>query len=379
MLMEVETQIISPKNGLNIIGSIHDAITGNYLLTKEESLTKEEAISLLYSVGVKDFSKLKTKNVSGKDVFSSLLPNDFDFVGETKNKKKVLIKRGKLIEGFIDKSTIGEDNGTLIRALYARYGDKCGIRILNEIFNLGVEFLFKRGFTTSISDTDLSEDIKEKMKEKINYTEKRIEELIEEYNNNKLEQLPGLTLKQTLESMILKLLNKLRDKVGEMVLEGTNKSPTILMALSGAQGNFLNLAQMSAMVGQQALGEFRIKNGYKDRTLTIFKKGSLDPESKGFIKEGYKKGLTPSNYFFHSMTGRDSLMDTALRTPKSGYLYRRLSNALQDIRIEYDKTVRDANGTIIQFKYGDDGLDISKSESGVINVKRIVKEIKENV
>ncbi|MCD4666845.1 DNA-directed RNA polymerase subunit A' [archaeon] len=379
ILMEVETQIISPKNGLNIIGSIHDAITGNYLLTKEESLTKEEAISLLYSVGVKDFSKLKTKNVSGKDVFSSLLPNDFDFVGETKNKKKVLIKRGKLIEGFIDKSTIGEDNGTLIRALYARYGDKCGIRILNEIFNLGVEFLFKRGFTTSISDTDLSEDIKEKMKEKINYTEKRIEELIEEYNNNKLEQLPGLTLKQTLESMILKLLNKLRDKVGEMVLEGTNKSPTILMALSGAQGNFLNLAQMSAMVGQQALGEFRIKNGYKDRTLTIFKKGSLDPESKGFIKEGYKKGLTPSNYFFHSMTGRDSLMDTALRTPKSGYLYRRLSNALQDIRIEYDKTVRDANGTIIQFKYGDDGLDISKSESGVINVKRIVKEIKENV
>jgi DNA-directed RNA polymerase subunit A' len=122
ILMEVQTQIISPKNGLNIIGSIHDAITGNYLLTKAESIPKDSAISILYSIGIKEFGRLKTKNVSGKDVFSALLLDDFDFVGETRDKKKVLIKRGKIIEGFIDKSTIGEDNGTLIRALYAQYG-----------------------------------------------------------------------------------------------------------------------------------------------------------------------------------------------------------------------------------------------------------------
>ena len=77
------------------------------------------------------------------------------------------------------------------------------------------------------------------------------------------------------------------------------------------------------------------------------------------------------------MTGRDALMDTALRTPKSGYLYRRLANALQDIKLEYDYTVRDANKGIVQFKYGEDGIDVSKSEGGTINVAKIVKEVSE--
>ena len=94
-----------------------------------------------------------------------------------------------------------------------------------------------------------------------------------------------------------------------------------------------------------------------------------------FIKMGYKEGLPPEEFFMHAITGRDSLMDTALRTPKSGYLYRRLSSALQDIKICYDETVRDANENIVQFVYGEDGLDVSKTEGGKINVTRIVKEI----
>ena len=178
----------------------------------------------------------------------------------------------------------------------------------------------------------------------------------------------------------MRQLNQLRDKIGENVYENVEESnPTIIMARSGAKGNFLNLAQMSAMVGQQAMGESRINIGYKERTLSVFKRNELSPESRGFIKNGYKQGLTPTEFFFHSMTGRDSLMDTALRTPKSGYLYRRLANALQDMRIEYDNTVRDASGKIIQFSYGDDGLDISKTEGGKINVQRIVREVKANV
>ena len=76
------------------------------------------------------------------------------------------------------------------------------------------------------------------------------------------------------------------------------------------------------------------------------------------------------------MTGRDSLMDTALRTPKSGYLYRRLSNAMQDLKIEYDETVRDANKRIVQFNFGEDGLDVSKTEGGIINVKKIIEGMK---
>ncbi len=381
ILMQVQTQIITPKNGLNIIGSLHDAITGNYLLTKKLDFKREDAIQILYSIGVNDFSNLKKgKIISGKDVFSAVLPDDFDFVGSTKTNEDVIIKNGRLIEGFIDKSTIGEENGTLIRSIYKKYGEDTGLDLLGRIFKLGIEILLRKGFTTSIADTDLPEDLLAKNKEKIQEAEDEIDRLIRDYNNGSLKSLPGMSLEQTLENMILQILNNLRDKIGENVYESVSEeNSTVLMARSGAMGNFLNLAQMAALVGQQALHGSRINIGYNSRTLSLFPKGSLNADTRGFIRRGYRSGLKPYEYFFHAMTGRDSLMDTALRTPKSGYLYRRLANALQDIRIEYDGTVRDANKRIVQFIYGDDGIDVSKSEGGVINVKRIIKEVIANV
>ena len=381
ILMQVQSQIITPKNGLNVIGSLHDAITGNYLLTKGLEFKREDAIQILYNIGVNDFSNLKKgKIVSGRDVFSTILPNNFDFVGSTKTNEDVIVKNGKLIQGFIDKSTIGEDNGTLLRAIYKQYGEDVGLDLLGKIFKLGIEILLRKGFTTSISDTDLPDALINKNKERIEEAEKEIDNLVKEYNNGDLKAMPGMSVEQTLENMILQILNNLRDKIGESVYENVSeKNSTVLMARSGAIGNFLNLAQMAALVGQQALRGSRINTGYNKRTLSIFPKGSLNADTRGFIRRGYRSGLKPYEYFFHAMTGRDSLMDTALRTPKSGYLYRRLANALQDLRVEYDGTVRDANKKIIQFVYGDDGIDVSKSEGGIINVKRIVKEVMTNV
>jgi len=381
ILMQVQSQIITPKNGLNVIGSLHDAITGNYLLTKEFEFKREDAIQILYNIGVNDFSNLKKgKIISGKDVFSAILPGDFDFVGSTKTKEEVLVKNGRLTQGFIDKSTIGEENGTLLRAIYKKYGEEIGLDILGKVFKLGIEVLLRKGFTTSIQDTDLPENLINKNKEKIQEAEIEIENLIKDYNNGSLKPLPGMSVEQTLENMIIQILSNLRDKIGESVYENVSeKNSTVLMARSGGQGNFLNLAQMAALVGQQALHGSRINNGYSKRTLSLFPKGSLSADTRGFIRRGYRSGLKPYEYFFHAMTGRDSLMDTALRTPKSGYLYRRLANALQDIRVEYDGTVRDANKRIIQFVYGEDGVDVSKSDGGIINVKRIVKEVMANV
>jgi DNA-directed RNA polymerase subunit A' len=350
-------------------------------LTKELNFKREDAIQVLYNLGVTDFGNLKKgKIISGKDIFSAILPNDFDFVGSTKTNEDVIIKNGKLIQGFIDKSTIGEENGTLLRAIYKVYGEQVGLDLLGKIFKLGIEVLLKIGFTTSISDTDIPESLITKNKEKIQEAENEIDNLINDYNNNSLKPLPGMSIEQTLENMILQILNNLRDKIGESVYENVSeKNSTVLMARSGGIGNFLNLAQMAALVGQQALHGSRINIGYTGRTLSVFSKGNLNADAHGFIRRGYRSGLRPHEYFFHTMTGRDSLMDTALRTPKSGYLYRRLANALQDLRIEYDGTVRDANKKIVQFVYGDDGIDVSKSEGGIINVKRIVKEVMANV
>jgi len=378
ILMEVQTQIITPKNGLNIVGCESDAVTGNYLLTRSMTFDREEAIQMLHTIGVYEperFMKFK-KIVDGRDIFSALLPEDFTFVGASKNKKPVMIKNGKLTEGVIDQNTIGTERGDLIRAIYAQYGSDIGITILGKIFRLGIEALLRHGFTTRISDTDLPPELAEKCRETIYNTERRVTQLIEQFEKKELEALPGMTLEDTLEFRIMEALNKARTRVGEIVAEISDQdNPTIIMALSGAKGKLLNVAMMAACVGQQALRGKRISNGYKDRTLAIFQRGELSPQSRGFIKSGYKDGLSPEEYFMHAMTGRDSLMDTALRTPKSGYLYRRLSSALQDLKVEYDSTVRDANQNVVQFTYGDDGLDVSKTEGGKINVSRIVKEI----
>ncbi|MEK6934382.1 MAG: DNA-directed RNA polymerase subunit A' [Nanoarchaeota archaeon] len=377
ILMQVQTQIMSPKHGKNIIGCVEDSVTGNFLLTKGSEFTRKEAITLLSSIGIEDFSTLSSKEkLTGQDLISSLLPKDFNFIGQSKNKQKVLIKNGNLSQGIIDSATIGDESGDLIREIYAEYGQEVTLDFIGKIFRLGIAVLLKIGFSTSIADTDLPLDVQEKINKMVIESEKNVNHLIEEYKSKKLEILPGKTLSETLEVRILNVLNRVRNKIGDLVAENVSESnPTIIMAKSGSRGNLLNLAQMAACVGQQSLGGQRIKKGYSNRTLSLFKKGDLSAAARGFVRGGFKSGLKPHEFFFHAMTGRDSLMDTALRTPKSGYLYRRLANALQDLKVEYDGTVRDANKTIIQFKYGEDNIDVSKSEGGTIDVVKIIKHV----
>jgi len=390
VLMEVQTQLISPRYGLSIIGCVQDAISGNYILTKDMELTRPEAIDLLTFAGITDFSKLPKKDkVSGKEVFSVLIPDDFNFTGRarhydpTQDKKAntekdayVVIQDGKLISGVMDRNNLGEGSGLLLRNMHKRYGKEKAIDLLGKLFRLGIGVLLKVGFTTAVSDTDLPESAVINIRETLQNAEKEVEELISLFNNNKLEAFPGKSVKETLELKILEVLNRARNKAGELVAKHADKSThTMVMANSGARGNLLNLAQMAACVGQQAMRGKRIEKGYNERTLSCFKKGDLSPAAHGFIANGFKTGLNPSEFFFGAMTGRDSLMDTALRTPKSGYLYRRLSNAMQDLKVEYDSTIRDAAKRIIQFNYGEDGIDVSKSEGGILNVKRIIKTV----
>lgn len=387
ILMEVQTQLISLRYGLSIIGCTQDAISGNYMLTKSSSLKREDAIDLLAAVGMTDFSKLPRKSVvTGKEVFSALLPDDFNYEGHSRlcdrSKDKcdkeahVVVENGKLISGVMDRNSLGEESGLMLRSIHQKYGKDFSIDLLGKIFRLGIEYLLRVGFTSALSDTDLPEPARLAIKDALDSARKEVDNLISQYNEGKLEAFPGKTTQETLELRVLQVLNKARNETGTIVASHADKrTHTMIMAESGARGNLLNLAQMAACVGQQAMRGKRIEKGFSQRTLSHFRKNDLGSEAHGFISNGFKGGLTPSEFFFGSMTGRDSLMDTALRTPKSGYLYRRLANAMQDLRVEYDSTVRDASGKIIQFEYGEDSIDVSKSENGIINVKRIISSI----
>src|SRR5439155_299954 len=146
------------------------------------------------------------------------------------------------------------------------------------------------------------------------------------------------------------------------------ENSAVIMARSGARGSMLNLSQMAGSIGQQAVRGERLSRGYWNRTLPHFKKGDLGAEAKGFVKSSYKSGLHPTEYFFHAMGGREGLVDTAVRTSRSGYMQRRLINALEDLKVKEDGTVRNTADTII---LADAGFTLEKLAAS--KVERLTK------
>jgi len=232
-------------------------------------------------------------------------------------------------------------------------------------FNLGISHLTNRGITISLEDFNLNQKAIDESDKIIQKAKDKADEIVELYNKGDFEQIPGKTMEESREIRILQTLNEVRTKIGEMVRQEFPKdNPVNQMIVSGGRGNILNITQIACCFGQNVLSGKRIDIGYKERTLSFFKKGDLSPKSKGFIENSFIRGFRPDEFFFGAMTGRDSLMDTALRTPKSGYLYRRLANAIQDLKKEYDGTIRDSNNNIVQFIYGGDDIDVSRIHTG---------------
>src|SRR3989344_7388739 len=261
ILMHVQHNIITPKNGLNIIACIQDSITGNFLLPSEMEFSREEAIELLLSIGCDDFTTFpKTKTINGRQVLSALLPRDFNFIGYNLMHKEgikegvVTVKNGQLLNGVVDRAIIGKESGDLLRSLHAQYGPEKVLKILNNISKLGIKIVTNYGFTTGLVDTDVDDKIFAEINKLMDEALKKVDELIEEFKSGKLEAYPSKTLRETLELKILETLNKARNRVGKLVAENSNAdNPTIIMASSGARGNELNLAQIAGSVGQQAL------------------------------------------------------------------------------------------------------------------------------
>lgn len=343
VLLEIKNNIISSKNNINLVGTIADAVTGAYLLSKGK-FEKSVADQLLYATGI--INNIKKKEILGTEVFAQIIPK------EVKVNIPAVITGGK---------TFGSEDGELVKVIDREIGRDETVETINRAFTLGTIYLSKIGYSLGLHDFEVPEKVKLLSKEIIEKAEKKIEEIIQEYESGKLEAVPGKSLEETRETKIMQILNAIRTEVGEIVKDNLPADAQVnSMIKSGSGGGITNLTQMGCLVGQQVLWNRRINFGFTGRTLSFFKKGELNPESNGFIKSSFLKGLKPTEFFFSAITGRDSMMDTALRTPKSGYLYRRLVSALQDLKVEYDGTVRDASENIVQFVYGYDGKDVAK-------------------
>lgn len=399
ILMKVQENILSPRFGGAIIGGIHDHISGCFLLTHEDKkISSDYASHILAAIGYegglpKEIEEKKGKYVSGKDIFSSLLPDDLNLEYRAKTclncdvctapkcpyDAHVIIKKGRLLQGTIDENSIGAFKGRILDRIIRDHGMDAGREFIDKVTKMGITAITLFGFTTAIDDEDIPEEAKRQIAEGLEKAMKKIHNLVKAYENEELESLPGRSLEETLEMEIMRVTGRARDMAGEIAGKhlGLNNS-AVIMAKSGARGSMLNLSQMSGCVGQQAVRGERIHRGYQYRTLPHFKKHDLGASAKGFVASCYKTGLTPTEYFFHSMGGREGLVDTAVRTSRSGYMQRRLINALEDVKVENDGTVRHSGGQIIQFKYGEDGVDPARSINGkAVDINRIITDIKE--
>lgn len=399
LLMQVQDQILSPRFGGPIIGAIRDFITGAYFFTRRENyLTKYEVGRLLTATGYtgplpEPAIKEPQPLWSGKQIFSLFLPKTLNYVlkanicqscakCEEENCKYdayVVVKNGELISGIIDRRAIGaEQSESLLHRIIKDYGTEAGREFLNKVTRMLKLFITMRGFTYSYDQLVLSPKAENKIEKTMEKIQKKIDEHIRNYRNGTLPRLPGQTLEESFEIYVMHELARARDEAGKIADEDfTLENAGIVMTRTGARGSSLNIGQMTACVGQQSVRGKRILRGYIGRALPHFAEGDPSPRARGFVYSSYQKGLDAIEFFFHAMGGREGLVDTAVRTQQSGYMQRRLINALEHIRLEYDGTVRDSAGDIIQFKYGEDGVDPAKSDHGkAVNVSRLIDQIK---
>jgi len=366
-LMKVDKQVLSPRHGHAIIKPQEDHVSGLYILTHDNTeFTKNEAAGLLYLIGIEKMppADRKKEMYSGKLLFSQLLPNDFSMRSTTKVGQDVVIRSGKLIKGAMDSKSY---EGELLEGLFIRYGSEFTKDFLDKSTTLALEAISMKGLSVSIKDYTLSDKANKKVTDTTDKMNREIDNLVMQYKNRSLDRAPGMTLKETLEALIVQITSKTREDIGKIVEEDlTIDNPSIIMSKIGARGSLLNAIQMAAAVAQQTVRNKRPSRGYKGRLLPYFSRGALTGKERGFVYSSFRDGLKIYEFLSHSMGGREALVNTAIRTARSGYMQRRLINALQDLVAYEDTTVRNADMSIIQFVYGGDGKDpmvASKAEA----------------
>ena len=385
VLMRVQEQMLSPRFGENIIGAIQDHISGTYLLTHDNpTFTETQALDLLRATQVDELPEPDGENETGpywtgRTVFSLLLPDELNLEFDSSAGDAVVIEDGQLLQGTIDEDAVGAFGGEIVDTIVKQYSETRGRIFVNEVASLAMRAIMHFGFSIGIDDESIPPAADEQVDEAIDTANDQVGELIESYRAGDLESLPGRTVDETLEMKIMQTLGKARDSAGEIAEEHFgDDNPAVVMARSGARGSMLNLTQMAGCVGQQAVRGERINRGYEDRTLAHYEPNDLSAEAHGFVENSYRGGLTPREFFFHAMGGREGLVDTAVRTSKSGYLQRRLINALSELEVQYDGTVRDTSDRVVQFEFGEDGtspVKVSSDEDFSVDVEGITDRV----
>ncbi|ORD98122.1 RPC1 [Hepatospora eriocheir] len=378
ILMGISNNICTPRNNEPLVSPTQDFITGSFILTsKDRFFTKKKFFQLLCyiqssteligRIDIKPAIIAPVELYTGKQLIEVIVQ-----VCSSKYNKTITLKcknraptpkyntgaseprefymlKNHYIYGVLDKSVIGSDNrkGSLIYQMM-KISNKAVVQLMNSIAKLSVRFLMERGFSIGLDDVYLTENVTEGKNEIVS---ENVNEVFKILDSNK-------EYSDTDELKISSYLNKIRELCGTTCIANlSTKNAPIVMQECGSKGSKINVSQMIACVGQQIISGKRISDGMIDRTLPHFNKYDNSPSARGFVFNSFFTGLTSYEYFFHTVSGREGLVDTAVKTAETGYMQRRLMKALEDLSVYYDSTVRNSHKNIIQFVYGEDGLN----------------------
>ncbi|KAF2267763.1 DNA-directed RNA polymeras-like protein iii largest subunit [Lojkania enalia] len=402
-LMGVKYNLATPKNGTPIIAAIQDFITAAYLLSRKDQFFDRRSFCQVCSfmfngdgaldpdtgellpVELPPPAILKPQALwTGKQVFSVLMrPNkksrvmvNLEAAGKQfkptagqandldPNDAYLVIRNSEVMCGPMDKATVGDGKkDSVFYVLMRDFGPDHAVQGMNRLAKLSARWLSNNGFSIGISDVTPGEKLVRRKQELIKVAYDKCDTLIKLFKEGRLQRDPGCDEETTMENQIGGILSKVRQDAGDICFQELSRwNAPLLMAKCGSKGSNINVSQMVASVGQQMIGGARVADGFQDRTLPHFPKAARQPQSKGFVANSFFSGLSPSEFIFHAMSGREGLVDTAVKTAETGYMSRRLMKSLEDLSAQYDGTVRNSSGGLVQFQYGDDNLDPADME-----------------
>jgi DNA-directed RNA polymerase II subunit RPB1 len=374
----VPHQILRPRDGLPIIGVVQDTLVGSYRLTRDHvAFNRREFMNLM--MWNKRFNgsipePRAGSKWSGHQILTQLMP-PINMEMMNSSKKKVVIREGDVLEGQFDKSVFSKASKGIIHMTYNDYGSKETVDLLDAMQSTIEQFLIYNGFSVGISDLIADSATKDEMNVKIEEKKSEVESILLNIHQDLFDNNTGKTNQAEFEDKIFGILNKATELSGEIGYNSlANENRMTAMVRAGSKGGPINIAQMIACVGQQNIEGKRIPYGFEDRTLPHFKKYDDGAEARGFIQNSFINGLTPTEFFFHAMSGREGLIDTAVKTADTGYIQRQLVKAMEDLVVQHDGSVRDANMNIAQFHYGEDGINSTKIENQSLDLAKLSRE-----
>ena len=371
----VPYQLVSPANNSPIIGIFQDSLLGCHQITRKNvSFTPREAMNLLMHYSNVDLSIFNKEKITSFDLLGQIMPplsvkhknklfkQDKEDIETSEN--VIEIVNGKYIRGKLDKGTLGSKGIGLLHRICNDYGNMKSAEFVDNLQNIITDYLKSSSYSVGISDLVSNKETTSKIVDIITQKKVEVKNLIHETHLGIFENDSGKSNIEHFEERVDAVLKQALSSVSKVGLTSLNKDNRFVnMVNAGSKGSDINISQMISCLGQQTVSGKRIPYGFENRTLPHFCKYDDSPGARGFVESSYIAGLKPSELFFHAQGGRVGLIDTAVKTSQTGYIQRRLIKGLEDIKVEYDSTVRNNQNKIVQFLYGGDGIDSVKIES----------------